>query len=220
MNGGNQQAAAGTDQASIPWSRLYAARCAIQRRYRRIWDVPIARRYSEVLFGLGRDGVAVLEIGAGTKGLAGRIARRWPQADYRSLDIDRTQQHDFHSLEEVTGEYDFVCMFDVLEHVRPEEAFRILSRSREVLRPGGMLCATTPNTYHPQTFLRDATHITPWCYDELGALATMAGFSVRDLYRLYHDDLAGRLVHRLLLYPVHKALEIDFARQIMIVAAA
>ena len=207
-------------EADVPWSRLYAARREIQKRYRRIWDVPIAKRYSKVLFDLGRDGAAVLEIGAGTKGLAERIAMQWPQASYKSLDIDRTQEHDFHSLEEITGEYDFVCMFDVLEHVRPEEAYRILSRSREVLKPGGMLCATTPNTFHPPTFLRDATHITPWCYDELGALALMAGFRVEHLYRLYNDNLTGRLVHRLLLYPVHKALDIDFAKQIMIVAVA
>jgi 2-polyprenyl-3-methyl-5-hydroxy-6-metoxy-1,4-benzoquinol methylase len=207
-------------QVNVPWSRLYAARCEIQDRYRRIWNVPVAKRYSKVLFDRGRDGVSVLEIGAGTKGLARRIAKQWPNASYKSLDIDRTQEHDFHSLDEITGEYDFVCMFDVIEHVRPEEAYRILGKCREVLKPGGMLCATTPNTYHPPTFLRDATHITPWCYDELGAMALMSGFRVEGLFRLYHDDFIGRLIHRVLLYPVHKAMDMDFAKQIMIVAVA
>jgi 2-polyprenyl-3-methyl-5-hydroxy-6-metoxy-1,4-benzoquinol methylase len=204
---------------NVPWSSLYEARCEIQQRYKSIWDVPITKRYSKVFFDLGSDGVSVLEIGAGTKGLAQKIAKVWPNATYKSLDIDTTQAHDFYSLDDVTGEYNFICMFDVLEHVRPAKAYEILSRCKGFLKPGGMLCATTPNTYHPPTFLRDATHITPWCYDELGALAIMSGFKVDELFRLYTDRFTGKLVHRLLLYPVHKAMSIDFAKQIMIVAS-
>ncbi len=204
---------------NIPWSQLYQARLEIQSRYQSIWEVPIAKRYSQVLFDRGKNGVSVLEIGAGTKGLAQRIAKVWPNATYKSLDIDQTQEHDFYSLDEVTGAYDFVCMFDVIEHVRPGKAYEILCKCRAFLKPGGLLCATTPNTYHPPTFLRDAAHITPWCYDELGALALIAGFKVDDLFRLYSDKLTGKLVHRVLLYPVHKALGIDFAKQIMIVAS-
>jgi 2-polyprenyl-3-methyl-5-hydroxy-6-metoxy-1,4-benzoquinol methylase len=204
---------------NVPWSSLYEARQEIQKRYRSIWDVPIAKRYSKVLFDLGSDGVSILEIGAGTKGLAKKIAKVWPNATYKSLDIDTTQAHDFYSLDDVTGEYDFICMFDVIEHVRPAKAHEILSACKKFLKPGGRLCATTPNTFHPPTFLRDATHITPWCYDELGSLAIMSGFRVDELYRLYTDRLTGKLVHRVFLYPVHKALSIDFAKQIMIVAS-
>ena len=207
-------------EKNLPWSRLYEARGEIQERYRDIWDVPIAKRHSKVLFDAGRDGVALLEIGAGTKGLAQKIAKVWPNAEYRSLDIDRTQAHDFYSLDEVSGEYDFVCMFDVVEHLRPEIAFETLTRARGFLKPGGKLIASTPNTYHPPTFLRDATHITPWCYDELGALVTMSGFRVDELYRLYNDKFVGKLVHRVLLYPIHKALDQDFAKQIVVVATA
>ena len=47
----------------------------------------------------------------------------------------------------------------------------------------------------------------------------MSGFKVDELFRLYTDRLTGKLVHRVLLYPVHKALSIDFAKQIMIVAS-
>jgi SAM-dependent methyltransferase len=206
-------------EISVPWSRLYEARREIQQRYASIWDVPITKRHSKILFDLGRDGVSVLEIGAGTKGLAQKIATVWPNATYKSLDIDQTQKHDFYSLDEVEGKFDFVCMFDVIEHVTPAKAYEIVSRCKEFLKPGGKLCATTPNTYHPPTFLRDATHITPWCYDELGALAIMSGFNVDKLYRLYTDKLMGKLIHRVFLYPVHKAMSIDFAKQIMIVAS-
>ena len=204
---------------SLPWSRLYAARREIQQRYKSIWRVPLAKRYSKVLFDNGRDGVAVLEIGAGTKELAQRISKVWPNATYKSLDIDQTQEHDFYSLDDVSGKYDLICMFELVEHVTPVKAFEILSRCKEFLKPGGTLCITTPNTFHPPTYLRDATHITPWCYDELGALAIMSGYKVDELFRLYSDRLTGKLLHRVLLYPVHKALSIDFAKHIMLVAS-
>ena len=210
----------GTDsQTDVPWSRLYEARRTIQQRYRKIWNVPIAKRYSKVLFEIGSDGVSVLEIGAGTKGLSKKIAKAWPNAVYKSLDIDRTQQHDFYSLEEVTGQYDLICMFDVVEHLKPGTAQHIWSRSREFLKQGGKLCATTPNIYHPPTYLRDATHITPWCYDELGALAIISGYRVEQIYRLYHAKLVGRLLHQVLLRPLHKAMEVDYAKHIMVVAS-
>lgn len=207
-------------EKNLPWSRLYEARGEIQERYGKIWDVPIAKRYSKVLFDLGRDGVSVLEIGAGTKGLAQKVAKVWPNAEYKSLDVDRTQEHDFYSLDEVSGEYDFVCMFDVIEHLRPEVAYETLTRAKGFLKHGGKFVASTPNTFHPPTFLRDATHITPWCYDELGALVIMSGFRLDGLYRLYSDNFGGKLVHRVLLYPVHKALDIDFAKQIIVVGTA
>jgi len=205
---------------SIPWSQLYQARREVQKRYKRIWDVPIAKRYNRVLFDYGQDGVSVLEIGAGDRGLGKRISEVWPTATYKSLDIDRTHQHDFYSLEDITGEYDIICMFEVIEHVRPEQAWGMLRKCREVLKTGGLFFATTPNIYYPPNYLRDATHITPWCYDELGAIAHMAGFNVQQLYRLYNDSLGGKLMHRVLMYPLHKAMGIDFSKQIMLVARA
>ena len=214
MNGPDQD----TDQQGLPWSRLYQARVEMQRRFGKIWDLPVAKRYSSVLLEHGTDGASVLEVGGGTRGLEGRLLRSWPNVRYRSLDIDRTSRHDFYRWQDVVGDYDIVCMFDVIEHVRPLQAQDLLLHCRRVLRPRGVLLATTPNIYHPPTFLRDATHVTPWCYDELGAVATLAGFRVDKLLRLYSDSLWGRVVHRGLLYPVHRALSIDFATHVMMVA--
>lgn len=204
----------------IPWSQLYQARREVQKRYKRIWDVPIAKRYNRVLFDYGQDGASVLEIGAGDRGLGKRISETWPNATYKSLDIDRSHQHDFYSVEDITGEYDIICMFEVIEHVRPEQAWKILCKCKEILRPGGQLFATTPNVYYPPNYLRDATHITPWCYDELGAIAYISGFEVRQIYRLYNDSLTGKLMHQVLMYPLHKAIGIDYSKQIMLVASA
>lgn len=202
----------------ISWSELYAARRAVQERYRKIWHLPIAKRYSPVLYRYGRDGARVLEIGAGDRGLQRRMTEWWPGTQYRSYDIDPNTQQDFHRLEDITGEYDIICMFEVIEHVRPEVAGEILAKCHTVMAPGGLLFVTTPNVYYPPNYLRDATHITPWCYDELGAVVLMAGFELNIIYRLYHDPLVAKFLHRVLFYPLHRMIGIDFAKQIILIA--
>ena len=89
-----------------------------------------------------------------------------------------------------------------------------LSRQKERLR----VVVSTPNIFHPPAFLRDATHITPWCYDELGGIAKLAGFKVSMIYRLYHDALLKKFIRRYLGYPIFRMLGIDFAKQILLVA--
>ncbi len=206
------------DQSNISWSELYAARTKVQKRYRKIWDVPIARRYSTVIHKYGHDGAQVLEVGAGGRALQNRLKKWWPNTQYKSYDIDLNTEQDFYELDDISGVYEMIYMIEVIEHVRPEIAKQILTKCYEVMAPGGLLFVTTPNIYYPPNYLRDATHITPWCYDELGAVSCMAGFELKSIYRLYSDSFWGKLLHRVLFYPVHKALGIDFAKHLLLVA--
>jgi hypothetical protein len=83
---------------------------------------------------------------------------------------------------------------------------------------GGAIALTTPNVYYPPAFLRDATHRTPFCYDELGGLLQLSGFEVTHVYRLHQDALIKRFAKRYLFYPLYRLLGIDFAHGIMVVA--
>lgn len=157
-------------------------------------------------------------MGAGSRGLQRRISDWWPRSSYKSYDIDTNTKQDYYKLEDIEGQYEMICMFEVVEHVRPEVAKEMLDKCFEVLAPGGLLFITTPNIYYPPNYLRDATHITPWCYDELGALALMTGFELQKMYRLYSDSFFGKLTHRILFYPIHRAMGIDFAKQIIMVS--
>lgn len=205
--------------ATVDWSQLFKNRCDIQRRFDSIWSLPVAPRYSNVLLNADKKPSALLEMGAGERGLKEKITKRWPNCHYASFDIDPNGNHDFFRLEDVTGTYDIVCMFEVIEHVSPELALTMLQKCFDVLRPGGLLMVTTPNIYYPPGFLRDATHITPWCYDELGGIAALAGFEVKQLYRLYKESLLKQLVRRYCAYPLFRLLRIDYAKQIMLVAS-
>lgn len=158
-------------------------------------------------------------MGAGDRGLYRRLQEWWPNTNYKSFDIDPGTKHDFHHLEEINGSYDIICMFEVIEHVRPEIAVEILKKCFQVMAPGGQIFITTPNTYYPPAYLRDATHVTPWCYDELGAITTITGFHVKTIYRLYHDSIFGKLIHRIIFYTIHRLLGIDFSKQIILVAS-
>ena len=179
--------------------------------------MPVARRYHNVLGQLGGKDVRLLEIGAGDRGLKIKMGKVWGQFDYKSCDVDTTFDHDFNDIQAVTGEYDLVCAFELIEHVTLEEAEKILNRCIDVTVPGGQIALTTPNIYYPPGFLRDSTHKTAFCYDELGGLLQLCGYETTAVYRLYHDSIFKKFIKRVVMYPVFRVLGIDFAHQIMVV---
>jgi len=162
--------------------------------------------------------MAVLELGGGQRQLEKKLQKLFHSITYRSFDIDGTNYHDYYQLGEIDGKYNIACMIEVIEHVRPEEALLMLNKIHEVLEDDGLAILTTPNIYYPPEYLRDATHITPWCFDEMGSIVQLAGFEVINIYRLFSGNLKKKLLHRVLFYPVHRVLEIDFAKHIVIVA--
>jgi hypothetical protein len=84
--------------------------------------------------------------------------------------------------------------------------------------PGGRLVLSTPNTYYPPAYLRDVTHRTPLCYDELAGLVGAAGLEVERIARVYHDPVHRAFLRRYLFGWLFEMIGIDFARQIILVA--
>ncbi len=203
---------------TIDWQKLYRERQAVADRFGEIWDLPVDKRYHKVLSRLGASGVTLLEIGAGDRTLAEKMNGYWGAFDYRSCDIDSSYQHDYSHIDEATGDYDLICGFELIEHLSLDEAHHMCERCFELAKPGGKIALTTPNIFYPPAFLRDATHITPFCYDELGGLLQLCGFNVVEIYRLYHDSVVKKFLKRFLSYPIYRITGIDFAKQIMVVA--
>jgi SAM-dependent methyltransferase len=203
---------------TIDWQKLYLERSVIADSFGEIWDLPVATRYHRVVASIGGRGSSVLEVGAGDRSFQRKLEGYWGNVSYTSCDIDPTHDHDFSHIDEVKGEYDLVCAFEMIEHLTLADAQHMVTKMYDLVRPGGKLALTTPNIYYPPAFLRDVTHITPFCYDELGALLQLAGFKVTSIHRLYHDSLVKKFIRRVLFYPVFRVLGIDFARQIIVVA--
>ncbi|MCB1614665.1 MAG: methyltransferase domain-containing protein [Pseudomonadales bacterium] len=204
---------------SIDWSELFKHRQSISKRYPTIWTLPIRPRYSNVLLSTNISPVTMLEVGAGDRSLKEKINKRWNNCKYFSFDIDKNRDHDFYSLESVQGEYDLVCMFEMIEHITPDIALEVLQKCFSVMKPGASLMITTPNTFYPPAYLRDATHITPWCYDELGGIVRLAGFEINQIFRLYKESILKQLFRRYIGYPLFRLVQIDYAKQIMLVAS-
>lgn len=203
---------------NIDWSNLYQHRKKISRQFGSVWKLPVEKRYHSVLKVLGKSGCKVLEIGAGDKKLRHRLKREWGNLQYFSCDLDSQFDHDFKSIAAIEGEYDLICAFELVEHLTLDDASAMLKKCFAHMSAGGKLMLTTPNIYYPPAYLRDATHITPFCYDELGGLVEKSGFTVTKICRLYHDALIKKLVKRILLYPLFRVMNIDFAKQIAVVA--
>ncbi|HUY91084.1 MAG TPA: class I SAM-dependent methyltransferase [Pirellulales bacterium] len=193
-------------------------RRAAAQRFGRIFALPIVRRVRDVLLQCVDDSARVLELGAGDRRMGELLRSRRAAIDYRSLDIDPRGEHDYRSLDEIDCAFDCVFAFEVVEHIAVDEIPGWLARLGELLAPGGRLVLSTPNTYYPPAYLRDVTHRTPLCYDELAALVAAAGLHVERIARVYHDPVHRAFLRRYLFGWLFEMIGIDFAQQIVLVA--
>ena len=204
--------------ASLSWSDLYRHRRAAAAQFGKIDQLPIVRRVREVLCQVAREGDAILEVGAGDRQMQAIFEQFGLRIEYRSFDIDPHGRHDYRSWDEIDRTFDGLFACEVIEHLSIEQIPAWLVQLHAMLRPGGWLLLSTPNTYYPPAYLRDATHRTPLCYDELAGLVAAAGFEVTRLVRIYHDPLPRKFLRRYLLGWLFKTLGLDYARQIVLVA--
>lgn len=200
------------------WSRQYALRREIESRFGDIFHVPLAKKVRDVLVANVPDRAEVLEIGAGDRRMRQILEGRREGIRYESMDIDPGGDHDYRSLADIRKPFDAVFAFEVAEHLSLDELRTWLPRLAELLKPGGRLLLSTPNVYYPPNFLRDVTHRTPLCYDELGAMLEIAGLNVEQIVRIYNDPLHRIVLRRYLFGWLFRTIGIDFARQIMVVA--
>jgi 2-polyprenyl-3-methyl-5-hydroxy-6-metoxy-1,4-benzoquinol methylase len=207
------------DAAAISWSQMYAWRRAAARRFgKSVFALPVVTRLRHLLLRAVRDGSSVLEVGAGQRKVAQFLARWRPAVEYQSQDIDPLSHHDYRNLDEITRVYDCVLALEVIEHLPLEAICPWLARLAELLRPGGRLVVSTPNTYYPPAWLRDATHRTPLCFDELAGLVAAAGLDVEQIVRVDHEPWHRHVLRRYVFGWLFRLIGIDFARQIVIVA--
>lgn len=211
--------AAGSANEGFSWSAMYAQRKAAARQFgKSIFDVPLVRRVRDVLLACIADGDAVLEVGAGERAMAAELGRFRQGLDYRSLDIDPRGGHDYGDPAEVERRFACVFALEVVEHLPFERIAPWLESLAALVRPGGWLVLSTPNTFYPPAYLRDASHRTPLCYDELAGLLSATGLRVERVARVYRDPLPRALLRRYACGWLFRLLGIDFARQIVVAA--
>lgn len=200
------------------WRKLFEYRHKVHERYPEVWDLEILQKRFPLILGILRDGEKVLDIGASSRDLEGRLKHHYPNLIYKSMDVDREGFHDFYDLEEIQESFDVIFLFEVIEHLELEEGIKVLKRIYELLNEGGRLIMTTPNVFNPSRFWRDATHKVAYCYDELGGLLLGENFKIKGMYRTYNDAFHRYLLRVYVMSPLHRYLGIDFAKSILVVA--
>ncbi len=197
------------------WSDLTRGRQRAVETLPNILKFPVVRDRTVVLRKIIRDGDALLDFGAGDRTLEKELTRSGLTVKYKSLDVDKNYEHDFYSLNEITGAYDVITAFELIEHVSPQKVMAIFNAAKKHLKKGGHLVISTPNVCHPVVFWRDCTHITPVRYDEAYGFFLSQGFDNIEIYRggkTKWKDRFWAFVFR----PLLKLLRLDYIRHIII----
>lgn len=200
------------------WSEQYFFRRAVAARFGGIFSLPLVRSVRDVLRDVVRDDHEVLEVGAGDCRMRDVLASRRRGVSYHSLDIDPRGAHDYRSLNEIDRTFDCIFAFEVVEHLAHDDLHDWFTQLKKFLKPDGQLVLSTPNTFYPPAYLRDASHRTPLCYDELGGMLEGCGLRVTRIVRVYSDPVWRMVARRFLFGWLFRLIGIDFARQIVVVA--
>jgi len=203
---------------SLSWSNIFRNRTGIHKIYPDIWDLKIVRKRLPFILKYIKDGDKILDIGASSRDLEMRIKKYRPQIVYKSMDIDREVVHDYYALDDVKEPFDVVFLFEVIEHLDLEEGLNMFKKIHLILKEGGYLILSTPNTFNPGRFWRDATHRVAYCYDELGGILLGQSFKIKGMYRTYNDAFHRYLFRVYVMSSLYRYLGIDFAKSILIVA--
>lgn len=204
--------------ASLSWSQIFRNRTEIHKVYPDIWDLKIVRKRLPFMLKFIKNGDKILDIGASARNLEERIKKHAPQIIYKSMDIEQEGGHDYYSLDGIEENFNVILLFEVIEHLGLEEAVGTLRKIHSLLKEGGYLILSTPNTFNPGRFWRDATHKVAYCYDELGGLLLGEKFKIKGMYRTYNDAYFRYILRVYLMAPLHRYFGIDFAKSILVVA--
>ena len=198
------------------WAERLRFKEKIHERYPTIWNLRIVRKRLPVILDHLRDGESVLEIGAFDRSLAERLKKDRPAVVYKSLDIDPTYHHDYLSLDQVQERFDLVLLFEVIEHLDWNAGREMAGKIYGILNPGGRVIVTTPNVFTPGQYWKDASHLTPYHYEELGGLFIGHGFEVVEICRLFNDAAISYAAKVYFFAPFFRFLGIDFAKSILL----
>jgi cyclopropane fatty-acyl-phospholipid synthase-like methyltransferase len=202
----------------IDWTLINQAKNLVEQQIPEpILKIKIVPDYRDPLIKFLRAHMRVLDIGANDRSLKAFIEQQSHLPfEYKSMDVDRTYEHDFYDLTAIQGKYDAITCFEVIEHMPPGLGLELLRQAHRLLVPNGRLFVSTPNVYHPMSFWSDSTHITPYRIRHLAGWMASAGFVKVWGYRVCRMNWRKRLRawrYRGLL----RLLNLDFAPGVVVI---
>jgi hypothetical protein len=94
----------------IDWSQIIHYRDQIHERYRKIWDIPLIKRRFTLIDRHISPGMCLLDVGAGERGMEGKIVKKHDGVIYKSMDIDHRLPHDYYSLDDIDEQFNLIIL--------------------------------------------------------------------------------------------------------------
>ena len=208
----------GNVKEDFSWSRFYSCRKEIRKAYPSVYNLKIKKKILDVIVEELKEGNKILDVGAYNRDLNKKIIDKFPLVTYKTMDIDKAQPHNYYSLDEISESFDIIILSEVIEHLEFNEGISMLQKLFDLLNIGGKIIVSTPNIHHPNRYWWDHDHKTPYRYDEMGGLLLAAGFRIEKMFRTYNDQVFRRLFRMYVAIHLHRYLDIDFAKSIIVVA--
>ena len=206
-----------TTTAGISWVAFARCRGQFISRWPSVFRMPLRPDHHALLTERGLPLQSYLDVGATDRVHEPKVRAAWRGIDYRSFDIDRTNQHDYYDFAAVDRQFDAVTLLEVLEHLPPKVAVELMGQCFRACKSGGWFLASVPNVYTPGS-QEEWTHISTLHYLDLLGLTAWAGFEVVQAARVYYGSWRHQLVHAKLLHPLHRVLGVDYAQSIVVLA--
>jgi SAM-dependent methyltransferase len=203
---------------TFSWSRFYSYREEIRSVYPSVYKLKIKKKLLDLIVEELKKGNKILDVGAYNRSLGEKIINKISPITYKTMDIDKTQPHDYYSLNEISESFDMIILSEVIEHLEFNEGITLLKRLLDLLNSGGKIIISTPNLHHPNRYW-DSDHKTPYRYDEIGGALLSVGFKVDKIYRIYNDQFFRRVFRIYAASHLHRYLDVDFAKSIVVVAS-
>jgi SAM-dependent methyltransferase len=200
-----------TTAFGTPWQEFAAHRRATKERWPYLWDVRVTKDHLDGLRHVGDPAAVreVLDVGATDRRHRSAIEHRFPDATYRSLDIDRTLPQDYHDFAELDRSFDVVLCLEVLEHVPEAVGLAIVRDCVAACRPGGHVLFSVPNCLIPY-YQSQFTHCTNVNYLDLATLCRIGGLEVVDMARVASGSRRTRWAHRWIFGRFHRFMRTDW----------
>jgi SAM-dependent methyltransferase len=203
-----------TTPAGISWVQYAHCRKQFKRRWPCVWSLGTVMSPFDIVLSNGIKPGSILDIGATERVWESKIKALWPNVCYRSLDIDRTNKHDYYSFEDIDMKFDLIICFEVLEHIRPSELVNIIQQCISACKPGQYLLFSVPNLLS-DSYWMDFTHQTALSFWDLPTLMSYCGLEVIDGARWFMGSMRKKVIHQYLFYVLHRILNKDFCQSVL-----
>jgi len=203
---------------TFSWSTFYSYGKKIRDIYPSVYKLKIKKKILDIIIGELQEGDTVLDVGASNRIIGEKINRVFPSVTYKTMDIDKAQSHDYNSLDDISETFDMIILSEVIEHLKFREGVSLLQKLWGLLNSDGKIIVSTPNLFHPHRYW-GTDHKTPYRYDEISGALLSVGFRVDQIYRIYNDQFFKRFFRIYVAAILHRYLDIDFAKSIIVVAS-